>query len=72
MQLDEHLGKGDAVVKAGSTVTVSYRGTLATTGEEFDRAKAFTFVVGDGDVIKGWDIGLLGMRIGGKSVECSI
>lgn len=65
-KVDEKIGGGDATVVSGSTVTVAYRGTLAETGEKFDSARSFSFVVGAGDVIKGWDIGLLGMRVGGK------
>jgi FKBP-type peptidyl-prolyl cis-trans isomerase len=41
-------------------VTVSYIGTLQC-GTQFDAAKTFTFMLGAGDVIKGWDQGLLGM-----------
>lgn len=49
-------------------VSVDYRGTLLDTGEEFDasykRGQPFTFQLGGGQVIKGWDQGLLGMCIG--------
>jgi len=47
-------------------VTVMYRGTLATNGYMFDKAKNFTFVLGAGEVIKGWDLGIVGMKIGGS------
>mmetsp|Transcript_16746 Transcript_16746/g.20115 ORF Transcript_16746/g.20115 Transcript_16746/m.20115 type:complete len:83 (-) Transcript_16746:878-1126(-) len=43
-----------------------YRGTLATNGYMFDKAKNFTFVLGAGEVIKGWDLGIVGMKIGGS------
>jgi FKBP-type peptidyl-prolyl cis-trans isomerase len=50
----------------GDAVTVSYIGTLQENGYEFDRATSFTFILGAGEVIKGWDEGVEGMRIGGK------
>lgn len=47
-------------------VTVSYVGRLASSGREFDRGKNFTFRLGKGEVIKGWDIGLEKARVGTK------
>ncbi|ROL60863.1 FKBP-type peptidyl-prolyl cis-trans isomerase [Bacteroidetes/Chlorobi group bacterium ChocPot_Mid] len=53
----------------GQTVVVHYVGTLDN-GEEFDssrrRNQPFSFILGVGKVIKGWDEGLLGMKVGGK------
>ena len=53
----------------GQTVVVHYVGTLDN-GQEFDnsrtRNKPISFILGAGKVIKGWDEGLLGMKIGGK------
>lgn len=54
--------------KSGDTVTVSYIGTL-TNGTEFDKSAnhgdgKFTFQVGVGQVIKGWDEGIVGMKVG--------
>lgn len=57
------VGTGATVV-TGDTVTVTYVGTL-TNGTQFD-AGNYTFRVGAGTVIKGWDQGLVGMRVGGK------
>ncbi|WP_277961033.1 FKBP-type peptidyl-prolyl cis-trans isomerase [Pseudomonas sp. RIT-To-2] len=65
---DLHPGTGKAVVK-GALITTQYRGTLED-GTEFDsswsRGKPFQCVIGTGRVIKGWDIGLMGMQVGGK------
>jgi FKBP-type peptidyl-prolyl cis-trans isomerase len=63
--VDERLGEGEPAA-AGDEVVVSYRGTLAATGEVFDSAKSFRFTLAAGDVIKGWDEGISGMRAGGK------
>ncbi|KAF2834319.1 hypothetical protein M501DRAFT_990408 [Patellaria atrata CBS 101060] len=56
--------------KAGDRVDVHYRGTLESDGSEFDasynRGQPFTFIVGNGQVIKGWDQGLLDMCPGEK------
>jgi FKBP-type peptidyl-prolyl cis-trans isomerase FkpA len=61
-------GKGDAAA-AGDKVSVHYVGTLLD-GKEFDssrkRGKPFDFVLGKGQVIKGWDQGVAGMKVGGK------
>jgi len=61
---DAEVGEGEAA-EAGDEVTVSYVGRLAD-GSVFDRAKSFTFVLGAGDVIKGWDQGVAGMKPGGS------
>jgi len=62
--------KGDgASAAAGQTVTVHYTGWLED-GTQFDssvdRGEPFTFVLGEGGVIPGWDEGLAGMQVGGK------
>ncbi len=53
----------------GSNVKVHYSGFL-TTGEKFDssrdRVEPFSFALGAGEVIKGWDEGVAGMKVGGK------
>jgi len=63
---DLHPGTG-AEAHAGDSVTVHYVGTL-TDGSKFDssreRGLGFTFKLGSGQVIKGWDQGVAGMRVG--------
>lgn len=67
---DITIGTGRAVV-AGDTVSVNYVGTLQN-GQEFDnsykRGEPFTFKVGAGQVIAGWDQGLVGMQVGGQRI----
>ncbi len=62
-------GKGPAP-KRGQTVTVHYTGWL-TDGTKFDssvdRHEPFSFVLGTGQVIQGWDQGVAGMRVGDKA-----
>lgn len=61
-------GSGEQV-KEGDTVRVHYTGTF-TDGTTFDSSREsgvpFDFVLGEGKVIKGWDIGVKGMRVGGR------
>jgi FKBP-type peptidyl-prolyl cis-trans isomerase len=65
--VDVKLGTGPAV-KPGDQVEVHYVGKLVS-GKEFDSSKGrnepFEFGVGRGMVIKGWDVGLVGMQAGG-------
>jgi FKBP-type peptidyl-prolyl cis-trans isomerase len=66
----ETLAPGNGTeAKAGDRVTVHYVGTL-TDGKKFDssrdRGKGFSFTLGKGEVIKGWDQGVAGMKIGEK------
>jgi FKBP-type peptidyl-prolyl cis-trans isomerase len=65
---DETVGTGDEAV-TGKTVSVNYVGTL-TDGTKFDssydRNQPFDFQLGAGQVIKGWDQGVVGMKVGGK------
>ncbi|KNC77559.1 hypothetical protein SARC_09982 [Sphaeroforma arctica JP610] len=61
---DLTIGNGEGPVGVGDTVAVDYIGTLDD-GTQFDKSKNFEFHVGAGDVIKGWDRGVVGMRVGG-------
>lgn len=65
---DLQVGTG-AEAKAGMRVNVHYTGWL-TDGQKFDssldRGQPFTFTLGGGQVIKGWDQGVQGMKVGGK------
>jgi FKBP-type peptidyl-prolyl cis-trans isomerase FkpA len=65
---DEQVGKGPEA-KSGDTVKVHYTGTLLD-GSKFDSSKdrnePFEFQLGQGRVIKGWDQGVPGMKVGGK------
>ena len=65
---DLKLGQG-AEATAGKRVTVHYVGTL-TDGSKFDssrdRGQGFSFRLGAGEVIQGWDQGVAGMKVGGS------
>ncbi len=62
------VGTGETA-KTGDVVTVNYIGTF-TDGKKFDssydRSQPFSFQLGAGQVIKGWDQGIAGMKVGGK------
>ena len=70
-QTDLVVGTGAAAIN-GSQVTVAYTGWLhdATRadakGTQFDSGTNFSFRLGTGAVIRGWDIGVVGMRVGGQ------
>ncbi len=65
---DITVGEGKEAVK-GALITVQYKGCLAD-GTQFDssydRGQPFQCVIGTGRVIKGWDQGMMGMKVGGK------
>ncbi len=67
---DEIVGTGAEAVR-GKTVTVHYIGVF-TDGKKFDssrdRGTPFPFTLGAGEVIKGWDEGVAGMKVGGKRI----
>ena len=65
---DIQPGEGKEVVK-GALITTQYRGTLedgTVFDSSYERGKPFQCVIGTGRVIKGWDLGLIGMKVGGK------
>lgn len=66
---DDVVGDG-AEARAGSNVTVHYVGVSWSTGQQFDaswdRMEPFRFGLGAGQVIAGWDQGVVGMRVGGR------
>ena len=66
--LDVIIGPGREA-KSGNVVAANYIGTLQN-GKKFDssydRSEPFAFILGSGQVIKGWDIGIEGMKVGGK------
>ncbi len=63
------MGTGPAA-KAGDRVTVQYVGVAYSTGKVFDaswsRNQPFQFALGQGQVIPGWDQGVVGMQVGGR------
>merc|ERR1719160_1256096 len=65
-------GNGHSFPKKGDTLTVHYVGRISKTGKIFDssreRQEPFTFVVGKGKVIRGWDQGLVEMSLGERGV----
>ncbi|GAA4953766.1 hypothetical protein GCM10025331_48570 [Actinoplanes utahensis] len=62
-------GKGPAV-QSGQTINVNYVGVTYADGKEFDsswsRSEPFSFQVGAGNVIQGWDKGLIGVKVGSR------
>lgn len=67
----ENIVKGQGrAAEAGDRVTVQYVGVSFSTGEEFDASwnsgRPFSFRLGAGDVIPGWDKGIVGMKQGGR------
>lgn len=70
LQIETVTASTGAAPKVGQTVQVHYTGYL-TDGKKFDssrdRGKPFEFVLGRGQVIKGWDEGVAQMKIGSKS-----
>jgi peptidylprolyl isomerase len=67
----EDITVGDGPeARSGQQVTVHYAGVSYSTGEEFDaswnRGQPFSFPLGGGRVIAGWDRGVAGMKVGGR------
>jgi FKBP-type peptidyl-prolyl cis-trans isomerase FkpA len=70
LQMEDQVVGTGAEAKAGDTVTVHYVGQL-TNGKIFDASRnhgdtGFTFTIGAGQVIQGWEVGVSGMKEGGK------
>jgi FKBP-type peptidyl-prolyl cis-trans isomerase len=69
--IDDVVIGGGREAKTGDTVSVHYVGTLPN-GQEFDnsnkRGEPFGFTLGEGRVIKGWEEGVVGMKVGGKRI----
>jgi peptidylprolyl isomerase len=69
--VSDDVVEGDgAAAKEGDEIEVEYVGVAQSTGQEFDssweRQEPFSFELGGGDVIPGWDEGLVGMKEGGR------
>ena len=69
LQITDHVLGSGSEAASGKRVTVNYVGRLLT-GRQFDssydRGQPFSFVLGAGQVIPGWEQGILGMKVGGK------
>ena len=69
LQMEDLVVGTGAEAKKGQTVSVHYTGFL-TDGKKFDsskdRGRPFSFALGRGQVIQGWDQGVAGMKVGGK------
>ena len=67
-------GNGD-IAKSGDTVAMNYTGKLAdgtvfdsNIDPKFNHVQPFVFTIGVGQVIRGWDVGITGMKVGGKRI----
>jgi len=68
---DVRLGTAGPAVKDGDTVTVNYEGRTkegVKFDSSYDRGNPYTFTVGDGKVIEGWEKGIVGMKVGGQRI----
>ncbi|MBW8173248.1 FKBP-type peptidyl-prolyl cis-trans isomerase [Ornithinimicrobium sp. Arc0846-15] len=70
LELEDIIVGDGAEATPGSTIAAHYVGVSWSTGEEFDaswnRGQPLSFTVGVGQVIQGWDTGLVGMKVGGR------
>ncbi|KKT82727.1 MAG: FKBP-type peptidyl-prolyl cis-trans isomerase [Candidatus Yanofskybacteria bacterium GW2011_GWA2_44_9] len=65
---DVVVGSGEKAV-SGYAIAANYEGTLedgTKFDSSYDRGQPFAFILGGGMVIKGWDVGIVGMKVGGK------
>lgn len=72
IKIEDVVEGSGKVAQSGDTVSVNYLGTLASNGQKFDssydRNEPFTFRLGSGQVIEGWEKGIVGMKEGGKRI----
>jgi peptidylprolyl isomerase len=70
LQIEDLAPGSGSAAKDGDVLVVQYEGVSWSTGEEFDaswdRDATYSFPLGKGQVIPGWDQGLLGMQVGGR------
>jgi peptidylprolyl isomerase len=70
LQTDDIVEGDGTEAKPGDTLTMQYVGVNYSDGEQFDASwdngQPFTFQLGSGQVIKGWDQGIAGMKVGGR------
>merc|ERR1719460_1783847 len=70
VQVEELKEGSGSEVKVGNMVGMHYAGKLSSNNKQFDACsspqKPFKFKIGTGQVIRGWDVGVLGMKVGGK------
>jgi peptidylprolyl isomerase len=70
LETDDVVEGDGAEAKTGDTVTMEYVGVSYSNGKEFDssweRPEPFSFQLGSGQVIPGWDQGIPGMKVGGR------
>lgn len=69
LKIEDIIVGSGGEVKSGDTITVNYLGTLldgTKFDSSYDRNMPFTTQIGVGQVIKGWDEGIIGMKVGGK------
>ncbi len=69
LKIEDTLEGTGSAVKTGDTVSIHYAGTLedgTPFDSSYDRGQPFETPIGAGQVIKGWDLGVVGMKVGGK------
>jgi FKBP-type peptidyl-prolyl cis-trans isomerase len=69
LEIEDLVVGGGATAEVGDTVSVHYTGTLrdgTKFDSSYDRGEPFSFTIGKGSVIAGWEKGIVGMKVGGK------